>query len=100
MTNAERAKKILSSTKDADALNDLLNKGNFLKADSKIEKIATNTDYAEAILASRIKHKIPYGNMPFGSLSFTQQRNVVIMLIEAVEATIIKLSLSNNNNKE
>ena len=43
---------------------------------------------------------VRYGNMPFGSLSFTQQRNVFIMLIEAVEATIIKLSLSSNNDEE
>lgn len=100
MTDAERTKKILSATKDAATLKDLLAKGNFLKADSKIEKIATNIDYADTIFASRAKHRIPYGNMPFGSLSFTQQRNVVIMLLEAVEDTIVKLSLPNDKEEK
>lgn len=100
MTDAERAKKLLSATEDANTLKVLLNKGNFLKADSKIEKIATNMDYADTIFASRVKHKIPYGNMSFGSLSFTQQRNVIIMLLEAVEATIIKLSLPNDKEEK
>lgn len=100
MTDVEKAKKILSATKDADTLKDLLHKGNFLKADSKIEKIATNIDYADTIFASRAKHNIPYGNMSFGSLSFTQQRNVVIMLLEAVEATLIKLSLPNDKEEK
>ena len=38
--------------------------------------------------------------MPFGSLSYTQQRNVIIMLLEAVEATLIKLNLTDDKENK
>lgn len=100
MTDAEKAKKLISAKEDRDTLKSLLDSGKFLKAESKITKIATNIDYADTVFLSRAKHKIPYGNMPFGSLSYTQQRNVIIMLLEAVEATLTKLSLTNDKEEK
>lgn len=96
MTETERVEKIISATKDINILESLLKSGKFLKAENTITKIVTNIDYADTVFLSRAKHNIPYGNTSFGSLSYTQQRNVIIMLLEAVEATLIKLSLPND----
>ncbi|MCM1546592.1 MAG: hypothetical protein NC033_06110 [Clostridiales bacterium] len=100
MTSAEKAKKILSAEKDISTLNNILVNGYFQKAENTITKIANNFDYAKAIFASRVKHKIPYGNVPFGSLKFIQQRKFVVMLLEAVQATLTELELTPTNDKE
>lgn len=63
------------------------------KSRNTVDKIRSNTDYAEAIFMSKLKHNIPYDNITFSMLPYIQQRNVIVMLIEAIETTIIKFSL-------
>lgn len=100
MTSAEKAKKILSAEKDISTLNNILESGNFQKAENAITKILYNLDYAKAITVSRVKHNVPFGNLPFGSLKFIQQRNAILMLLDAVKATLSELELTPTNDKE
>lgn len=43
---------------------------------------------------------MPFGNLPFGSLKFIQQRNAILMLLDAVKATLSELELTPTNDKE
>ncbi|MCM1306861.1 MAG: hypothetical protein NC037_04710 [Bacteroides sp.] len=100
MISIEKTNKILNAKNDIIKLNNILENGNFQKSENSIAKILNNFDYAKAIIASRAKHKIPYGNVPFGSLTFMQQRKVVLMLLEAVYATITELELTLSIDKD
>lgn len=100
MTNEEKITKIASAKHDAETLQALLDhKSPLHNAGPTISKIMATPDYQKFLIASRIKHDIPFGTTPFGSLQYQQQRKIVIMLKEAVDTYLDCLVLIPTTNK-
>ena len=101
MTDEEKVIKTASAKHDIDTLQSLLDhKSPLYNAGSTISKIMATPDYKEFVLLSRAKYKIPLGTTPFGSLQYQQQRQIVIMLKEAVSAYLADLELKPTRNEE
>lgn len=85
MTEQEKTIKFLSAQHDIETLQTLLDhKKPLYNAEPTVSKIMTTPDYTDFIALSRIKYKIPLGTQSFGSLKYQQQRNIIIMLKDAV----------------
>ena len=101
MTIEEKTYKIATALKDLTTLNSLLDAGVHLYNEGKtIQKIMTTPDYKESIIASRALHKISLGTTPFGSLKYWQQRKIVNMLIDAVDAYLSDLQIKAIENED
>ena len=93
MTNQEKANKTASAQHDIDTLQSLLHKSNLNNEGLTIQKIMATPDYKDFMIISRAKHRILLGKTPFGNLQYQLQRQIVIMLIEAVSAYLADLAV-------
>lgn len=99
MTEQEKTEKIAKASEDIKTLENLLDKFDLPKANSTVTKIMQNKDYATAIAASRIAHKVPVGKLPFGSLEFPEKIRVLKMLLTAVKTALTDLLITPTKNE-
>lgn len=93
MTEAEKLKKLKDAHDDKDKIEDLLKEYKPMSANFIVAKITSNPDYLAVIAVSRVKHKLPVGDTPFGDLPFIQRRKILFMLKDALERYILMLPL-------
>ena len=93
MTEAEKLKKLKDAHDDKDKIEDLLKDYKPIPANIIVAKIYSNPDYHAVIAVSRVKHKLPVGDTPFGDLPFIQRRKILFMLKDALERYILTMPL-------
>lgn len=100
MTEQEKSEKVAKASEDIKALENLLDRFDLQKANSTVNKIMQNKDYAAAIAASRIANKVPVGKLPFGSLEFPEKIRVLKMLLAAVKTALTDLLVTPTKNNK
>lgn len=94
MTANEKLEKIKTAQDDLKTLQDLLDNFDLHKADTTVNKLSFNPDYAKSIIKNRIKHNLPVGNKNFASLTFIDKIKVIKMYIDAVSDSLKEIALT------
>lgn len=94
MTADEKLKKIKAAQDDLNTLQELLDNFDLHKANTMVNKLSSNPDYAKSIIKNRIKHNLPTGNKSFASLAFVDKVRVIKMYIDAVSDSLKEIALT------